>query len=76
MSVLQRGRVSQISVSPSYLVPWAPIEGNKVVIVGHRWIGQVGKLVKLDHGCCAVELAPSGEQSYFSQGDVVNVLLK
>lgn len=47
-----------------------------MVIVGDHQIGQVGKLVKLDHGCCAVELVPSGEQSYFSEGDVVNVLLK
>jgi hypothetical protein len=76
VSVVERGRGSQISISPSYLVPWTPIEGNKVVIVGDPWIGRVGKLVKLDHGCCAVELAPSGEQSYFTEGDVVNVLLK
>lgn len=68
--------MSQISVSPSYLVPWTPKEGGNVVTVGDHRIGQVGKLVKLDDGCCAVELAPSGETSYFLEGDVVNVLLK
>lgn len=47
-----------------------------VVIVGYRWIGQVGELVKIDHECCAVKLASSGELSYYTQQDVVNVLLK
>jgi hypothetical protein len=74
MSVVQKGRPTQISIDPFFLVPWTPVEGNKVVIVGHRWIGQVGKLVKLDHGCCAVKLASSGELSYFTETDVVNLL--
>ena len=74
MSVVQKGRPTQISIDPSFLVPWTPVEGNKVIIVGYRWIGQVGKLVKLDHGCCAVELASSSELSYFTEADVVNVL--
>ena len=76
VSVSLKGRSTQISIHPSYLEPWDPIEGNKVVIVGYRWIGQVGKLVKLDQECCAVDLASSGEQSYFTKGDVVNVLEK
>ena len=76
MSVVQKGRPKHISINPSFLVPWIPVEGNKVVIVGYHRIGQVGKLVKLDHGCCAVELAPSGELSYFTEADVVNVLKK
>lgn len=66
----------QISIDPYFLVPWTPVEGNKVVVVGCRSIGQVGKLVKLDHRCCAVELAPSGELSYFTEADIVNVLKK
>ena len=74
--VVQGGRARQFSINPSYLIPWAPAKGNKVVIVGYRWIGQVGKLVKLDHGCCAVELALSGEESYFTEGDVVNLMDK
>lgn len=74
MSVLQKGRPTQISILPSFLVPWSPIEGNKVVIVGYRWIGQVGKLVKMDHECCVVELASSGELSYVTEADVVNLL--
>lgn len=78
ISVVHKGRPTQISIDPSFLVPWTPVEGNKVIIIGYRWIGQVGKLVKLDHGagCCAVELASSGELSYFTEADVVNVLKK
>jgi hypothetical protein len=51
VSVVQKGRPTQISIDPSYLEPWAPSEGNKVLITGYRWIGQVGKLVELKHGC-------------------------
>ena len=76
VSVIQKGRPTQISIDPSFLVPWTPVEGNKVVIVGYRWIGQVGKLVKLDHGYCAVELPSSSELSYFTEADVVNLLDK
>jgi hypothetical protein len=76
MSVVQKRRPTQISIDPFFLVPWTPVEGNKVIIVGHRWIGQVGKLVKLEHGCCEVELAPSGVLSYFKAEDVVNILKK
>ncbi len=76
MSVVQKRRLMQISIDPSFLVPWTPVEGNKVIIVGYHWIGQLGKLVKLDHGCCAVELASSGELSYFTEADVVNVLMR
>ena len=76
VSVSQKGKVTQISIDPSYLVPWAPSKGNKVLIIGYRWIGQVGKLVELKHGCCTVELEPSGAVSYFKDEDVVNVLKK
>lgn len=76
VSVVQKGKARQISIDPSYLVPWAPCQGNKVLIIGYRWIGQVGKLVELKHGCCAVELEPSGAISYFKEEDVVNVLKK
>ena len=76
VSVIQKGRALQISISPSHLVPWALTERSMVVIVGYRWIGQVGELVKIDHECCAVKLASSGELSYYTQQDVVNVLLK
>ena len=76
VSVVQKGRLTQISINPSFLVPWTPVEGNKVVIVGYRWIGQLGKLDKQDHGCCAIELASSGKLSYFTEADVVNVLMR
>lgn len=76
VSVTQRGKPSQISIDPSYLVPWAPSQGNKVAIIGYRWIGQVGKLVESKHGCCTVELEPSGTVSYFTDKDVVNLLKK
>ena len=76
VSMVQKGRLTQISIDPSYLEPWAPSEGNKVLITGYRWIGQVGKLVKLKHGCCTVELEPSGAVSYLKEEDVVNILKK
>jgi hypothetical protein len=76
VSVVQRGRPKQLSIDPFYLVPWAPVVGNRVAIVGRRWIGQVGKLVKRDDESCAVELDLSGEVSYFAVKDVVNVLKK
>ena len=76
VSVTQKGKPSQISIDPSYLVPWAPSQGNKVAIIGQRWIGQVGKLVELKHGCCTVELEPSGTPSFFKAEDVVNLLKK
>ncbi|KAH9984228.1 hypothetical protein BJV77DRAFT_966311 [Russula vinacea] len=71
--VVHQGRAIQISINPSCLIPWALAEGNKVVIVGYRWIGQVGKLVKLDHRCCVVVLALSGEKSYFTEGDIMDL---
>ena len=74
VSVVQKGKASQISIDLSYLVPQAPSEGNKVLIIRFCWIGQVGKLVELKHGCCTVELEPSGAVSYFKDEDVVNVL--
>ena len=76
VSVVQKGKPTQISINPSFLVPWAPSEGNKIVIIGYRWIGQVGKLVKLEHGCCIVELESSGTVSYFKDEDIVNLLKK
>lgn len=74
--VVHQGRAIQISINPSCLIPWALAEGNKVVIVGYRWIGQVGKLVKLDHRCCVVMLTLSDEKSYFTEGDIVNLMDK
>jgi hypothetical protein len=76
MSVVQKRRPKQISIDPFFLVPWTPVEGNKVIIVGYGLIGHVGKLVKRDHGSCAVELASSGALLYFTEADVVNVLKK
>lgn len=76
MSVLQKGRLTQISINPSFLVPWSLVEGSKVIAIGYHRIGQVGKLVKKDHECCAVELESSGELSYFTEADVVTVLKK
>lgn len=76
MSVVRKGRVTQIAIDPSYLVPWVLAEGNKVLIVGqNNWTGQVGKLVKLDQECCAVELG-SGEVAYLIDKYVVNILEK
>ena len=76
VTVVQRGKPTQISIDPSYLVPWRPSAGNKVLVIGHRWIGQVGKLVELKHGCCTVELEHSGKVSYFKDQDVVNLVKK
>lgn len=78
MSVVQKGRPKQISIHPCFLVPWTLVEGNKVIIVEDGRIGQVGKLLKLNDGCCTVQLvsSPSGELSYFKEADVVNVLEK
>ncbi|KAI9437346.1 hypothetical protein F5148DRAFT_1154417, partial [Russula earlei] len=76
VSVIQRGRPAQISINPTYLIPWPPSEGNKVLIIGHRWTGQVGKVIESKHGCCTVELEASGAVSYFYEQDVVNLLMK
>ncbi|KAI9431447.1 hypothetical protein F5148DRAFT_1155098 [Russula earlei] len=76
VSVIQRGRPTQISINPTYLIPWPPSEGNKVLIIGHHWTGQVGKVIELKHGCCTVELEASGAVSYFYEQDVVNLLMK
>lgn len=76
VSVIQRGKPSQISIDPAYLVPWAPSQGNKVAIIGYRWIGQVGKLVESKDGVCSVELESSGTLLYFTDQDVVNLLKK
>ncbi|KAF8257515.1 hypothetical protein EI94DRAFT_1708913 [Lactarius quietus] len=40
VSVVQQKRPTQISIEPSYLKPWMPSEGNKVLIIGNCWIGQ------------------------------------
>lgn len=76
VSVVQKKKLTQISIDPSHLVPWMPSEGNKVVTIGHRCIGQVGKLLKLEHGSCSIELKSSSEIIYVSAMDVVNVLKK
>ncbi|KAH9021944.1 hypothetical protein EDB85DRAFT_2152037 [Lactarius pseudohatsudake] len=74
VSVVQRRKPIQISIDPSNLVPWTPSEGNKVVIIGRRCTGQVGKLLKLEHECCIIELESSGERTSFMVEDVANVL--
>ncbi|KAI9430618.1 hypothetical protein H4582DRAFT_2063633 [Lactarius indigo] len=74
VSVVRRKRPAQISINPSNLVPWGPSEGNRVVIIGRRCTGQVGKLLKLEHDCCTVELESSGEITSFMVKDVANVL--
>ncbi|KAI9510621.1 hypothetical protein F5148DRAFT_1147409 [Russula earlei] len=76
VSVIQSGRPTQISINPTYLIPWPPSEGNKVLIIGHRWTGQVGKVIESKHRCCTVELEASGAVSYFYEQDVVNLLMK
>ena len=70
------GRVVQISIDPSFLVPWTLCEGAEVIIVGNCLIGQVGKLVKRDPGGCAVILASTGELTQLKEADVVNILKK
>ncbi|KAH9016003.1 hypothetical protein EDB85DRAFT_1898417 [Lactarius pseudohatsudake] len=74
VSVVQRRKPTQISIDPSNLVPWTPSEGNKVVIIGRRCTGQVGKLLKLEHESCTIELESSGEITLFMVEDVANVL--
>lgn len=74
VSLVQKKRPRQISICPSYLVPWAPSEGNKVAIVRDLWIGAVGKLLKLERGSCAIELEVSGRIACVAAEDVVNVL--
>lgn len=69
----QKSKLIQISINPSYLVPWPPAVGRNVLIVGLHCLGQVGKLVEKRDGGCAVELEPSGEISYFEEKDVVNL---
>ncbi|KAI9430089.1 hypothetical protein H4582DRAFT_2064142 [Lactarius indigo] len=74
MSVVQRKRLAQISINPSNLIPQTPSEGNRVVIIGCHCTGQVGKLLKLEHECCTIELESSGEITSFMVEDVANVL--
>ncbi|KAI9437480.1 hypothetical protein H4582DRAFT_2057849 [Lactarius indigo] len=74
VSVVLRKRLTQVSVNPSNLIPWIPSEGNKVVITGYRWIGEVGKLLKLERGSCTIELESSGDISHCAVEDVVNIL--
>ncbi|KAI9451648.1 hypothetical protein F5148DRAFT_1152424 [Russula earlei] len=76
VSAIQRGRPAQISINPTYLIPWPPSKGNKVLIIGHCWTGQVGKVIESKHGCCTVELEASGAVSHFYEQDVVNLLMK
>ncbi|KAI9433768.1 hypothetical protein F5148DRAFT_1154871 [Russula earlei] len=76
VSVIQRGRPAQISINPTYLILWLPSKGNKVLIIGHHWTRQVGKVIKSKHGCCTVELEASGAISYFYEQDVINLLMK
>ncbi|KAH9022619.1 hypothetical protein EDB85DRAFT_1895147 [Lactarius pseudohatsudake] len=74
VSVVHKRKPTQVSINPSNLIPWIPSEGNKVVITGHRWIGQVGKLLKLERGSCTIKLESSGEIVHCAVEDVMNVL--
>src|SRR6267142_1105628 len=73
VSVAQKGRLCQILINPSYLVPWEPCQGSKVVVISCHAIGQVGKVVKMRYGCCSVELEASGKVSFDVQ-DIVSLL--
>lgn len=74
VSVVQRKRPTQISINPSYLEPWMPSKGNKVLIISrNQWIGQVGILAFLEHGECGIRLE-SGELVFVTVEEVVNVL--
>ncbi|KAH9009203.1 hypothetical protein EDB83DRAFT_2531320 [Lactarius deliciosus] len=74
VSVVHKRKPTQVSINPSNLIPWIPSEGNKVVITGHRWIGHVGKLLKLERGSCTIKLESSGEIVHCAVEDVMNVL--
>ena len=76
VSVFQRGKLTQISLNPTYLVPWPPSKDNKVLIIRHHQIGQVGKLVELEGQRCRVKLDASGVNLFFDKLDVVNLLQK
>jgi hypothetical protein len=76
VSVVKRGKTSQISIDPSYLVPWPTCEGSNVLVIGYYCIGKVGKVVDMKHGGCAVELEPSSEIEYFPEKDIVNLQSK
>ena len=74
VSVVRRKRPTQISIDPSYLEPWMPSEGNKVLIVRNSWIGQVGRLILLEREECTIKLESSGKYISVTVEDVVNVL--
>jgi hypothetical protein len=76
VSVVQKGKPTQVSISSSYLIPWAPSKGNKVVAIRFPRIGQVGKLIKLEDGVCSVELESSGAVIHLIDTDIVNLLKK
>jgi len=72
--VVRGGKWFQISINRSYLAPWAPAKGNRVVVIECRGIGKLGKLVELKDGSCTVMLESSREVSYFGVQEVVNIL--
>jgi hypothetical protein len=74
VSVVRGGKRFQMSINPSYLTPWAPAKGNRVVVIECCGIGQVGKLVELKDGSCTVKLDSSRKVSYFGVQEVVNIL--
>ena len=74
MSIVQKKRPMQISINPSYLKPWKLSEGNKVLIIRNLWIGQVGKLLLLEHQSCTIELESSSMIVFVTVEDVVNIL--
>lgn len=73
VSVIQKKRPTQISIDHSYLEPWMPSKGNKVLVIRNQWIGQVGILNYLEDGDCGIRLE-SGELVFVAVEEVVNVL--
>jgi hypothetical protein len=76
VSMFQRGRPTQISLNPKYLIPWSPSKDKKVLIIRHHQIGQVGKLVKSEDQCCLIKLDTSGTNASFDELDIINLFQK
>jgi hypothetical protein len=74
VAVVHKRRQTQISIDPSYLEPWKPSEGNKVLVVRNSWFGQVGKLILLEREECTIRIESSGKYISVKVEDVVNVL--
>ena len=73
ISVIQKKRPTQISIYHSYLKPWMPSKGNKVLVIRNQWIGKVRILNHLEDGDCGIQLE-SGKLIFVAVEEVVNVL--